>query len=146
MKENQSPDIAFAKEVLLLESEAIRNQIDRLNASFQNAVDLIFNCKGRVVVTGIGKAGIIGQKISATLASTGTPSYWIHSSEARHGDLGRIVANDVVLALSNSGETEVVAPLPFIKQIGAKVIAITGNSKSTLAIHSDVVLDIGKIE
>lgn len=146
MKENQSPDIAFAKEVLLLESEAIRNQIDRLNTSFQNAVDLIFNCKGRVVVTGIGKAGIIGQKISATLASTGTPSYWIHSSEARHGDLGRIVADDVVLALSNSGETEVVAPLPFIKQIGAKVIAITGNSKSTLAIHCDVVLDIGKIE
>ena len=146
MKENQSPDIAFAKEVLLLESEAIRNQIDRLNSSFQNAVDLIFNCKGRVVVTGIGKAGIIGQKISATLASTGTPSYWIHSSEAKHGDLGRIVADDVVLALSNSGETEVVAPLPFIKQIGAKVIAITGNGKSTLSIHSDVVLDIGKIE
>lgn len=146
MKENQSPDIAFAKEVLLLESEAIKNQIDRLNSSFQHAVDLIFHCKGRVVVTGIGKAGIIGQKISATLASTGTPSYWIHSSEAKHGDLGRIVADDVVLALSNSGETEVVAPLPFIKQIGAKVIAITGNGKSTLAIHSDVVLDIGKIE
>jgi len=146
MKENQSPDIAFAKEVLLLESEAIKNQIDRLNSSFQHAVDLIFNCKGRVVVTGIGKAGIIGQKISATLASTGTPSYWIHSSEAKHGDLGRIVADDVVLALSNSGETEVVAPLPFIKQIGARVIAITGNGKSTLAIHSDVVLDIGKIE
>ncbi|MEK6730388.1 MAG: KpsF/GutQ family sugar-phosphate isomerase [Planctomycetota bacterium] len=146
MKENQSPDIAFAKEVLLLESEAIRNQIDRLDIRFQHAVDLIFNCKGRVVVTGIGKAGIIGQKISATLASTGTPSYWIHSSEAKHGDLGRIVADDVVLALSNSGETEVVAPLPFIKQIGAKVIAITGNGKSTLAIHSDVVLDIGKIE
>ena len=146
MNENQSPDIAFAKEVLLLESEAIKNQIARLNSSFQNAVDLIFNCRGRVVVTGIGKAGIIGQKISATLASTGTPSYWIHSSEAKHGDLGRIVADDVVLALSNSGETEVVAPLPFIKQIGAKVIAITGNGKSTLAIHSDVVLDIGKIE
>ncbi len=146
MEENQSPDIAFAKEVLLLESEAIRNQINRLNFSFQHAIDLIFNCKGRVVVTGIGKAGIIGQKISATLASTGTPSYWIHSSEAKHGDLGRIVADDVVLALSNSGETEVVAPLPFIKQIGAKVIAITGNGKSTLAIHSDVVLDIGKIE
>ncbi|MEK7732679.1 MAG: KpsF/GutQ family sugar-phosphate isomerase [Planctomycetota bacterium] len=146
MKENQSPDIAFAKEVLLLESEAIKNQIDRLNSSFQHAVDLIFHCKGRVVGTGIGKAGIIGQKISATLASTGTPSYWIHSSEAKHGDLGRIVADDVVLALSNSGETEVVAPLPFIKQIGAKVIAITGNGKSTLAIHSDVVLDIGKIE
>jgi arabinose-5-phosphate isomerase len=99
-----------------------------------------------VVVTGIGKAGIIGQKISATLASTGTPSYWIHSSEARHGDLGRIVSEDIVLALSNSGETEVVVLLPFVKQMGAKVVAITGNSKSSLAKHSDVVLDIGKIE
>ena len=99
-----------------------------------------------MVVTGIGKSGIIGQKISATLASTGTPSYWIHSSEAKHGDLGRIVADDIVLALSNSGETEVVILLPFVKQIGAKVIAITGNKQSSLALHSDVVLDIGKIE
>ena len=139
-------DIAFAKDVLLLESEAIKNLIDRLDHNFQKAIDLIFTCKGRVVVTGIGKAGIIGQKISATLASTGTPSYWIHSSEARHGDLGRVVAEDVVLALSNSGETEVVTLLPFVKQMGAKVIAITGNSKSSLAQHSDVVLDIGKIE
>ena len=139
-------DIAFAKDVLLLESEAIKNLIDRLDHNFQKAIDLIFTCKGRVVVTGIGKAGIICQKISATLASTGTPSYWIHSSEARHGDLGRVVAEDVVLALSNSGETEVVTLLPFVKQMGAKVIAITGNSKSSLAQHSDVVLDIGKIE
>ncbi|MEK7290799.1 MAG: KpsF/GutQ family sugar-phosphate isomerase, partial [Planctomycetota bacterium] len=90
MKENSLPDIAFAKDVLLLEAEAIKNLINRLDSGFQKAVDLIFACKGRVVVTGIGKAGIIGQKISATLASTGTPSYWIHSSEARHGDLGRI--------------------------------------------------------
>ncbi|MDE1888821.1 MAG: KpsF/GutQ family sugar-phosphate isomerase [Planctomycetota bacterium] len=141
-----SPDIAFAKDVLFLESEAIKNLIDRLDHNFQRAVDLIFNCKGRVVVTGIGKAGIIGQKISATLASTGTPSYWIHSSEARHGDLGRVVVDDIVLALSNSGETEVVTLLPFVKQIGAKVIAITGNNKSSLAQYSDVVLDIGKIE
>ncbi|MEK6635451.1 MAG: SIS domain-containing protein, partial [Planctomycetota bacterium] len=127
MKENSLPDIAFAKDVLLLEAEAIKNLINRLDSGFQKAVDLIFACKGRVVVTGIGKAGIIGQKISATLASTGTPSYWIHSSEARHGDLGRIVAEDVVLALSNSGETEVVTLLPFVKQMGTKVIAITGN-------------------
>jgi len=144
--EKTSPDIAFAKDVLFLESEAIKNLIDRLDHNFQRAVDLIFNCKGRVVVTGIGKAGIIGQKISATLASTGTPSYWLHSSEARHGDLGRVVVDDIVLALSNSGETEVVTLLPFVKQIGAKVIAITGNNKSSLAQHSDVVLDIGKIE
>ncbi len=146
IQEKSISDIAFAKDVLLLESEAIKNLIDRLDHNFQKAIDLIFTCKGRVVVTGIGKAGIIGQKISATLASTGTPSYWIHSSEARHGDLGRVVAEDVVLALSNSGETEVVTLLPFVKQMGAKVIAITGNSKSSLAQHSDVVLDIGKIE
>ncbi len=146
MKEKPLSDIAYAKEVLLLEAEAIKNQISRLNSEFQKAVDLIFDCKGRVVVTGIGKAGIIGQKISATLASTGTPSYWIHSSEAKHGDLGRIVSDDIVLALSNSGETEVVALLPSVKQIGAKVIAITGNKQSSLATHSDVVLDIGKIE
>ncbi len=146
MKENYSSDIEFAKEVLFLEAEAIKNLISRLDHYFQKAVDLIFTCKGRVVVTGIGKAGIIGQKISATLASTGTPSYWIHSSEARHGDLGRIVEDDIVLALSNSGETEVVILLPFVKQLGAKVIAITGNNKSSLAMHSDVVLDIGKIE
>ncbi|OQZ02161.1 MAG: KpsF/GutQ family sugar-phosphate isomerase [Candidatus Brocadia sp. UTAMX1] len=146
MKEKLLSDIDFAKEVLLLESEVIKNLISRLDQSFQLAVDLIFTCKGRVVVTGIGKAGIIGQKISATLASTGTPSYWIHSSEARHGDLGRIVSEDIVLVLSNSGETEVVTLLPFVKQIGAKVLAITGNNKSSLAKHSDVVLDLGKIE
>lgn len=146
MKEKSLSDTAYAKEILFMESEAIRNLIGRLDHSFQKAVDLIFTCKGRVIVTGIGKAGIIGQKISATLASTGTPSYWIHSSEARHGDLGRIVANDIILALSNSGETEVVTLLPFVKQIGAKVIAITGNNKSSLASHSDVVLDIGKIK
>jgi arabinose-5-phosphate isomerase len=146
MKEEPLSDIDFAKEVLFLEAEAIKNLINRLDHNFQRAVDLIFNCKGRVVVTGIGKAGIIGQKISATLASTGTPSYWIHSSEARHGDLGRIVADDIVLALSNSGETEVVTLLPFVKRIGAKVVAMTGNNKSSLAMHSDVVLDIGKIE
>lgn len=142
MKEELLSDIDFAKDVLFLEAEAIKNLINRLDHNFQRAVNLIFNCKGRVVVTGIGKAGIIGQKISATLASTGTPSYWIHSSEARHGDLGRIVTNDIVLALSNSGETEVVTLLPWVKQIGAKVVAMTGNNKSSLAQHSDVVLDM----
>ena len=145
IQEKSLSDIAFAKDVLLLESKAIKNLINNLDHNFQKAIDLIFDCKGRVVVTGIGKAGIIGQKISATMASTGTPSYWIHSSEARHGDLGRIVAEDIVLALSNSGETEVVTLLPFVKKIGTKVIAITGNNKSSLAMHSDVVLDIGKI-
>ena len=141
-----SSDIEYGKDVLGREAEAIRGMIANLGSSFQNAVDMTIGCKGRIVVTGVGKAGIIGQKISATLASTGTPSYWIHSSEARHGDLGRIVSDDVVLALSNSGETEVKLLLPVIKKIGSMVIAITGDNKSTLAKHSDVVLDIGKIE
>lgn len=141
-----SEDVQYGKEVIALEAQALKQLVDRVDASFQRAVDFILNCKGRVVVTGIGKAGIIGQKMSATLASTGTPSYWLHPSEARHGDLGRVVKADVVLALSNSGETEVAALLPFMKKIGARVIAITGNSESTLARYSDVVLDIGQIE
>ncbi|MEE9200217.1 MAG: KpsF/GutQ family sugar-phosphate isomerase [Candidatus Brocadiales bacterium] len=145
MKES-SQDIAFAKEVLELEARAVQNLIRGIDDGFQQAVDLIFNCRGRVVVTGIGKAGIVGQKISATLASTGTPSYWLHPVEARHGDLGRVVKEDVVLALSNSGQTEVVLLLPHVKKIGAKVIAITGDKESTLALHSDVVLGIGKVE
>ena len=139
-------DVRYGKKVIALEAQVLERLVDRVDAGFQRAVDFIFNCKGRVVVTGIGKAGIIGQKISATLASTGTPSYWLHPSEARHGDLGRVVKEDVVLALSNSGETEVTALLPFVKKIGARVIAITGSSESTLARHSDVVLDIGQIE
>lgn len=144
--QNNYSDIDYGKEVIRLEAEGIKKLIDRIDNNFQVAVDLIFECKGRTVVTGIGKAGIIGQKISATLASTGSPSYWIHPSEARHGDLGRIVKEDVVLALSNSGETEVKLLIPFIKKIGAKIIAITGNLKSSLAIYSDVALNIGRIE
>lgn len=143
---NKNSDIEYGKEVLRHEAEAVKNLINNIDLSFQKAVDLTFGCKGRIVVTGVGKAGIIGQKISATLASTGSPSYWIHSSEARHGDLGRIMKGDVVMALSNSGETEVTLLLPILKKIGAKVIAITGNNESTLAKYSDVVLNIGKIE
>lgn len=139
-------DVQYGKKVIALEAQALERLVDRVDEGFQRAVDFVLHCKGRVVVTGIGKAGIIGQKISATLASTGTPSYWLHPSEARHGDLGRVVKEDVVLALSNSGETEVAALLPFMKKIGAGVIAITGSSESTLARHSDVVLDIGQIE
>ncbi|HLA38028.1 MAG TPA: KpsF/GutQ family sugar-phosphate isomerase [Candidatus Brocadiales bacterium] len=139
-------DVRYGKKVIALEAQALERLVDRVDEGFQRAVDFVLHCKGRVVVTGIGKAGIIGQKISATLASTGTPSYWLHPSEARHGDLGRVVKEDVVLALSNSGETEVAALLPFMKKIGAGVIAITGSSESTLARHSNVVLDIGQIE
>ncbi len=141
-----STDIEYGKKVIDMEADAVKNLIQHIDDNFEKAIDLIIKCNGRIVVTGIGKAGIIGQKISATLASTGTPSYWMHSFEARHGDLGRVVAEDVVLALSNSGETEVAQLIPFLKKIGAKIIAITGNDKSRLAKYSDIVLYIGNID
>jgi len=139
-------DVEYGKNVIETEANAVKNLIHHIDDNFQNAVDLVINCRGRIIVTGIGKAGIIGQKISATLASTGTPSYWLHSSEAKHGDLGRVVAEDVVIALSNSGETETTQLIPFLKKIGSKIIAITGNNKSNLATYSDIVLYIGNID
>ncbi|MBI4342400.1 MAG: KpsF/GutQ family sugar-phosphate isomerase [Candidatus Omnitrophica bacterium] len=135
--------IARAREVLRIEAEAIRRLIPRVGRSFESAVTLLAGCKGRVVVTGMGKAGLIGQKLSATLASTGTPSHWVHPAEAIHGDLGRITREDVLIALSNSGETEELTRLlPLIKRFGSRLIALTGNPRSTLARHSDVVLDV----
>jgi arabinose-5-phosphate isomerase len=135
--------IKRAREVLKIEADAVNQLTRRLNADFVRAVDLIYRAKGRVVVTGMGKAGIIGQKISATLSSLGTPSLWLHSAEAIHGDLGRVRKEDIVILLSNSGETEEVKRLlPLLKKIGAKVIALTGNLKSTLSKHSDVTLDV----
>ena len=132
-----------AKTVLRIEADAIRRLIPRLDRSFDQAVSLIVGCKGRVVVTGMGKAGIIGQKISSTLASTGTPSLWIHPAEAVHGDVGRVTKDDLIIALSNSGETpELTQLLPIIKQIGTRLIALTGNVHSHLAQHSDVALDV----
>ena len=132
-----------AKEVLKIEAQAIQGLSRKIGASFNEAVVLLAKCPGRVIVTGMGKGGIVGQKISATLSSTGTPSLFLHSAEAIHGDLGRVTKEDVVLAISNSGETEeVIRMLPLIKKIGAKLIALTGNVKSTLAKHSDVVLDV----
>lgn len=132
-----------ARQVLKIESDSIKRLSSRINKDFEKAVNLIFASKGRVVVTGMGKAGIIGNKISATLASTGTPSLWLHSAEAIHGDLGRVRKEDVVIAISSSGETEeVVKLIPNIKKIGAKLIAITGNMRSTLARNSDAVLDV----
>lgn len=134
---------ARAKTVLQIEAEAIRRLIPRLGPSFDQAVSLLLGCKGRVVVTGMGKAGIVGQKISSTLASTGTPSLWIHPGEAIHGDLGRVMKHDVMVALSNSGETpELNLLLPIIKQLGTPLIALTGGVRSHLARHSDVVLDV----
>lgn len=134
--------IRRAREVLRIEAEAIRRLIPRVGKSFEAAVELVVSCRGRVVVTGMGKAGLIGQKLSATLASTGTPSHWVHPAEAIHGDLGRIAKDDVVIALSKSGETEELTRLlPVIKRMGARLIALTGKLRSTLSTHSDVVLD-----
>lgn len=132
-----------AKRVLEIEAEAIERLSKRLGSEFNKAIELLAKCSGKVIVTGMGKGGIIGQKISATLSSTGTPSLFLHSAEAIHGDLGRVAKDDVILVISNSGETqEVIQFLPFIKKIGAGLISLTGNTKSTLAKHSDVVLDV----
>jgi arabinose-5-phosphate isomerase len=132
-----------AREVFKIEAQAVRALANKLDNNFIKSMEEICRCKGRVVVTGMGKAGIIGQKISATLSSLGTPSIWLHSAEAVHGDLGRVTKDDVVIALSNSGETEETKSLiPILKKIGAKIIAITGSKKSSLARHSDLVLDV----
>ena len=136
--------LSRARAVLRNEAEALRRLVPKLDRRFVKAVELLLECKGRVVVTGMGKAGIIAQKLSATLASTGTPSYWLHPAEAIHGDMGRIRKADVVIAFSNSGETEELTRLlPIILRIGAPVIAFTGKTASTLGRHSDVTLDVG---
>jgi arabinose-5-phosphate isomerase len=132
-----------AKKFLAIEAEAITGLIERLDSSFVRAVDMIHACRGRVVITGIGKSGIIAQKISATLSSTGTPSLFLHPAEAVHGDLGRLVPGDLVLALSYSGDTsEILLLLDTIKRLGIPLIVMSGNLKSTLAEASDVTLDV----
>jgi arabinose-5-phosphate isomerase len=133
-----------AQKVLQMEAEAILDLIPRVDAHFDAAVDMILACQGRVVMTGMGKSGIIAHKISATLASTGTPSFYLHPAEGFHGDLGMVTADDVVIAMSNSGETgEVLNILPSLRRIGAKLIAMVGNPDSTLAQNADVVLNVG---
>lgn len=133
-----------AQQVLRMEADAILNLIPRVDEHFDAAVNLILACPGRVVLTGMGKSGIIAHKISATLASTGTPSFYLHPAEGIHGDLGMVTADDVVIALSNSGETgEVLNILPSLRRIGAKLIAMVGNPDSTLAKNSDVLLSVG---
>jgi arabinose-5-phosphate isomerase len=132
-----------ARKVLEIEARAILDLTRRVDASFDRAVDAIFACAGRVVVTGMGKSGIIAQKLSATLASTGTPSLYLHPADAVHGDLGRIVNNDVVIAISYGGETaEILALLPLVKRLGCPLVALTGNPRSTLAGLADVHLDV----
>ncbi|MDP8212032.1 MAG: KpsF/GutQ family sugar-phosphate isomerase [Candidatus Zapsychrus exili] len=135
--------IKKAKEVINIEAQAVKDLVKRINKDFLKAVDLISECKGRVVVTGMGKTGIIGRKIAATLSSTGTPSMWMHSAEALHGDLGQVTKDDVLILISNSGETEETKRLlPLIKRIAIKTIALTGNTKSAIAKHCDVNLDV----
>jgi len=132
-----------ARRILKIEADAIRGLVGRIGKEFERALELLYQCQGRVIVTGMGKAGFIARKISATLASTGTPSLYLHPAEAFHGDLGMVTEEDVILALSNSGETEeIVRLLSPLKKIGVKMIALTGNLRSSLAKNSDVVLDI----
>jgi arabinose-5-phosphate isomerase len=137
-------DLSIPRHVLQTEADAIVRLVDRLDDRFQVAVDLLFNCRGRVIVTGMGKSGIIARKIAATLSSTGTPAFFLHPAEAVHGDLGVVQATDVVLALSYTGETgELLRLLETIRRLGASLIAMTGSAASTLAKAADVVLDCG---
>ena len=132
-----------AKEVIAIEAQAVKDLAKHLDEKFEKAVDLIAGCPGRVIVTGMGKTGIIGRKIASTFSSTGTPSIFMHSAEAVHGDLGQVRKEDLLIAISNSGETEETNRLlPLVKKIGAKMIAITGNPHSSLARYSDVVLNV----
>ncbi len=135
--------LKIARRVLQTELEALQGLLQRLDKTFEEAVELVFAAPGRVVVTGMGKSGLIGQKIAATFASTGTPSFFLHPAEAAHGDLGMVVRGDLLLALSYGGETgEINQLLPAAKRLGIPVIALTGNGKSTLAQAADAVLDI----
>ena len=136
--------LKHAQYVLRMEAEAILELVPRVDANFVAAISLILECSGRTVITGMGKSGIIGRKMAATFASTGTPSFYLHPAEGIHGDLGMVTADDVVIALSNSGETgEILNILPSLRRIGAKIIAMVGNANSTLAKNADVVLDVG---
>lgn len=139
--------IETAIRVLRDEADAILSLIDKLDNNFELAVDLILHANGRVILTGMGKSGHIAKKVSATMASTGTPSFFLHPAEGIHGDLGMVTAEDVVVAYSNSGETgEILNILPSLKRIGAKLIAVVGNTHSTLAENADVVLDAGVLQ
>jgi arabinose-5-phosphate isomerase len=141
-KDATASALLLARRVLEIESDAVRALIPRLDERFLAAVALILACKGRVIVSGIGKSGHVARKIASTLSSTGTPAYFVHPAEASHGDLGMITRGDVLIALSNSGESaELVEILPVVKRLGAKLIAITGKADSTLAREADVHLD-----
>jgi arabinose-5-phosphate isomerase len=133
----------IAKRVLKTEAEAIYTLIEKLGSNFERAVEIIYESTGKVVVTGMGKSGLVGKKIAATLASTGTPAFFLHPAEAGHGDLGMVTSNDVIIAISNSGETEeIVGLIPFLKRFNLHLISVTGNPESTLSRAADVTLDV----
>ncbi|MCX5717190.1 MAG: KpsF/GutQ family sugar-phosphate isomerase [Nitrospirae bacterium] len=135
--------IDIAKKVLKIEADAVAALAEKLDSTFEKAIDIIFKSKGRVVVTGMGKSGLVGKKIAATLASTGTPAFFMHPAEASHGDLGMVTSDDVIIAISNSGETEELSGLiPFLKRFNVGLIAMTGSRNSTLAKSADVHLDV----
>ncbi|NOZ68992.1 MAG: KpsF/GutQ family sugar-phosphate isomerase [Deferribacteres bacterium] len=135
--------IEQARSILKTEAEAVNSLIDRIDETFVRAIETMYSCTGRVVVTGMGKSGIIGKKIAATLASTGTPAFFLNPAEGSHGDIGMVKKDDVILCISNSGETEeIIRILPTFKRLNLKLIAMTGNAGSTLARVSDIVLDV----
>ncbi|MEK7864514.1 MAG: KpsF/GutQ family sugar-phosphate isomerase [Nitrospirota bacterium] len=135
--------IDIAKKVLKIEADAVAALAEKLDSTFEKAIDIIFKSKGRVVVTGMGKSGLVGKKIAATLASTGTPAFFMHPAEASHGDLGMVTSDDVIIAISNSGETEELSGLiPFLKRFNVSLIAMTGSRNSTLAKSADIHLDV----
>ena len=147
MTQGTVTDLELARKVLRTEAAAILGLVDRVDGEFERAVQLLFDCRGRVIVTGMGKSGIICRKIAATLSSTGTPAFFLHPAEAIHGDLGAIREDDVVLALSHSGETEeLLRLLESIRRLGARLIAISGHPSSTLARAADVTLNCGVAE
>lgn len=142
-EQDRSRALERATQTLKIEAEAVARLCDRLDESFADAVELILGCGGRLVVTGMGKSGAVGRKLAGTFCSTGTPSLFLHPGEGVHGDLGMVTAQDVVLALSNSGESEeIVKILPAIGRIGARMIAMVGRTESTLAAYANVVLDV----
>ncbi len=133
-----------AREVLEIEAQGILSLVERVGPEFENAVDMIMKAKGRVILTGMGKSGLVARKISSTLSSTGTPSFFLHPAEASHGDLGMVTSNDIVLAISNGGHTpEINTILPLLKEMGARIISFTGGLNSPMAQASDIVIDVG---
>jgi len=139
--------IEHGRRVLDIEARAIAALVSRLDQRFVDAVELLYRCGGKVIVSGMGKSGLIGQKIAATLASTGTPAFFVHPAEGIHGDLGMLARKDAVIAISNSGETEeLIKLLPYVKRLDIPVIALTGRAQSTLAKNSEVVLDVSVAE